>query len=46
MNEITQLLSDLSAFNKLDAQIVKIISDVFEVDAVEICRENGITYNT
>jgi len=43
-DQITQLLSDLSAFNKLDRFIVQIISDVFKIDALEICRKNGITY--
>jgi len=43
-NQIIQLLSDLSAFNKLDRRIVQIISDVFKINALEICRKNGITY--
>lgn len=38
------LLSSLAAFNKLDKQIVKIISDELRVDAEGICKENGITY--
>jgi hypothetical protein len=42
--QITKLLSDLSAFNKLDLQICRIIADVFKIDTVKICRENGITY--
>ena len=42
--QIVRLLSDLSAFNKLDSMMVNIISGVFGVDAKEICRENGITY--
>jgi len=44
MPEIIQLLSDLAAYNKLDKRIVQIISDVFKVDAFEICKANGITY--
>ena len=42
--QIIELLSDLAAFNKLDLQIVNIISDVFKVNAKEICKYNGITY--
>ena len=41
---ILRLLQDLSAFNELNERIVKVISDVFKVDAEEICRKNGITY--
>lgn len=42
--QIIKLLSDLSAFNKLDRRVIQIISDVFKINALEICRENGITY--
>lgn len=43
-NQIIQLLNDLSAFNKLDRRVVQIISDVFKIDASELCKQNGITY--
>ena len=43
-NQIIQLLSNLSAFNKLDKKVVQIISDIFKINALEICRKNGITY--
>jgi hypothetical protein len=42
--QIIKLLSNLSAFNKLDERTVKIISDTFQVDAVQLCQKNGITY--
>jgi len=42
--QIIALLSDLSAFNKLDKRIVQIISDVFKIDAKQVCIDNGITY--
>jgi len=42
---VHRLLSDLAAFNKLDDRIVWIISDVFGVDAVAICRADGIIYS-
>jgi hypothetical protein len=42
--QIIKLLSDLAAFNKLDKRILLIISNVFKVNAVDICKENGITY--
>ena len=44
MKKLIKLLSDLAAFNQLNDRIVKIISDVYEVDAAKICRDNGITY--
>jgi hypothetical protein len=43
--QIIKLLSDLAAFNKLDQRIVQIISNAFKVDAKQICKNNGITYN-
>ena len=42
--KIVKLLSDLAAFNKLDATVIQLISDIFEVDADDLCTENGITY--
>ena len=42
---IIKLLSDLHAFQKLDKQIISIISEVFGVDAFKLCEDNGITYN-
>jgi hypothetical protein len=42
--KILRLLSNLSAFNKLDARVVNIISEVFKIDAKEICRKWGISY--
>ena len=41
-----QLLSNLSAFNKLDKRIVDTVSEVFKLDADGICKQNGITYST
>lgn len=42
---VTNLLSDLHAFNLLHERIVNMISTYFHVDAKEICRKWGITYN-
>ena len=42
--KILRLLSNLSAFNKLDARVVSIISEVFKIDTKEICRKWGISY--
>jgi hypothetical protein len=44
--KILKLLSDLHAFNLLTERIVKIIGDSFNVDAVDMCREHGITYKS
>lgn len=44
--KILTLLSNLSAFNKLDSKVVSIISVVFKVDAKEVCEKWGITYFT
>ena len=43
-DKIVKLLSDLAAFNKLDATIVQLISDIFKVDAEQLCHDYGITY--
>ena len=40
-----ELLDDLHAFQKLDKLVVNIISARLGVDAVELCRQNGITFN-
>ena len=42
--KILRLLSNLSAFNKLDVRVVSIISEVFKIDAKELCRKWGISY--
>jgi hypothetical protein len=39
------LLYELHTFNKLDKRIVSAISRAFNVDAEEICKKDGITYN-
>jgi hypothetical protein len=44
VEQVVKLLSDLAAFNKLDLQIVSIISLSFDVDAEQLCEDNGITY--
>ena len=44
IQKIKKLLEDLHAFNKLDKRVVDIISEVFGVDAKEICSKYGITY--
>ena len=44
LKQVVELLRSLHAFNKLDATTISIITDVFSVDAEEICREYGITY--
>ena len=41
---IIKLLDDLHAFNKLDKITVSIVSDAFQVDAENLCSDNGITY--
>ena len=42
--KIINLLFALHKFNKLNALIVGLISESFQVDAETICKENGITY--
>ena len=42
--KIIKLLSDLSSFNILTARTVGLISDAFNVDADQLCTDNGITY--
>jgi hypothetical protein len=42
--QIVKLLSDLAAFNKLDLMTVNLISGAFDIDAISICKMNGIIY--
>lgn len=42
--KVIRLLSNLSAFNKLDKRVVSIITEVFKIDADELCKKYGITY--
>ena len=41
-----EILQHLHAFNKLHARDVCVIADVLEVNAIKLCEDNGITYNT
>ena len=41
---IIKLLRDFAAFNILTKQMVYVIGDAFEVDAIQMCKDNGITY--
>ncbi len=43
--KILDLIKSLHAFQKLDDRVLRVISNVFKVDAFEICKENGITYD-
>ncbi len=43
--KIVSFMDDLHAFNLLNERIVNLISANFGVDAKEICRHYGITYN-
>jgi hypothetical protein len=42
---VINLLYELQDKNYLDAHIVNIISQEFQLDALEICEDLGITYN-
>ena len=42
---IIELLMKLHALRKLDKRIVLIVGDAFDVDAVKMCKDNGITYD-
>lgn len=42
---VVEMLQKLHTFNQLNNQKVKLIGDVFNVDAEEYCSEYGITYN-
>lgn len=42
--QIIDLLYTLQKFNKLDNRIVDIVSEVFKVDAKQLCNTNGIVY--
>jgi len=42
--KIIRLLSNLSAFNQLTNRSVSIITEVFKIDAFELCKKYGITY--
>ena len=39
-----ELLRSLHAFNRLNLPIILIISDTLSVDAVALCKREGITY--
>lgn len=41
---VVELLFDLHARNVLDLYIIDSISRNFNVDAVELCDQNGITF--
>lgn len=42
--KIVDLLYDLHSFGKLNSKVLESISRIFEVDAFELCEEQGITY--
>ena len=42
---VTNLLYDLHAFNLLNDRIVDVISFRLGIDAEELCRQEGITYD-
>jgi hypothetical protein len=42
---VINLLYDLHAFNLLNDRMVKLIGINLEVDAEELCRQEGITYD-
>lgn len=42
--KVLNLLSDLAAFNQLNEKIVIIISNTFNIDAKQLCKDNGIVY--
>lgn len=42
---VVGLMSDLHAYNKLDKDMVYLIRINFGVDAEELCKEYGITYD-
>jgi len=44
-NAVINLLYDLHSFNRLDIHIVEAISRNFNIDAIELCEIQGITYN-
>ena len=42
---VIHMFLDLHAFNKLDSQVIRIISDHMGVDGKQLCQEWGIVYN-
>ena len=45
MSKLIELIEGLHAFGKLDKRVLMIISEVFDIDAFNLCKEHGITYD-
>ena len=41
---VLELLIHLHKFNRLDKRTVLAISSIFDIDAIRLCRAEGITY--